>query len=241
MKRIGSMPLGWQESKRRLYLSSQQTSKPWLWPWRAGRGCIAIRLQLRLLRQRYRICASTPLTTVIPTPTSKMRLCTISMLRIIKTSNSTKNGWLLTNNASRQGSSSCGTSFSADWKERVVVERVTQQTPSRAVAPGSVNFGEGSSTHRNLRRDPDIHKEAFVREEVKVKKVVDQETVEAQETRREELDVDTEGSVVDGSNSGKTSQNQKRSKVKQAWRRRKICREESDTKCLGLTHVPRSV
>jgi len=40
-----------------------------------------------------------------------------------------------------------------------------------------------------------------VREEVRVKKVVEQETVEAQETiRREELDVDAEGlPVVDGS------------------------------------------
>jgi len=47
---------------------------------------------------------------------------------------------------------------------------------------------------------PEIHKEA-VREEVRVKKVVEQETVEAQETiRREELDVDAEGlPVVDGS------------------------------------------
>jgi stress response protein YsnF len=36
----------------------------------------------------------------------------------------------------------------------------------------------------------DISKEAFVREEVRIKKVVDQETVEAKETiRREELDV----------------------------------------------------
>jgi len=42
---------------------------------------------------------------------------------------------------------------------------------------------------------PDIHKEAFVREEVRVRKVVEHDTVEAQETiRREELDVNTEGS-----------------------------------------------
>lgn len=48
---------------------------------------------------------------------------------------------------------------------------------------------------------PEIHKEVFVREEVRVKKVVEHETVEAQETiRREELDVDAEGlPVVDGS------------------------------------------
>jgi len=78
-------------------------------------------------------------------------------------------------------------------KERVVVERVTPADAGRAVAP--VNFGEGEVARiETYEETPDIHKEAFVREEVKVKKVVDQETVEAQETlRREELDVDTEG------------------------------------------------
>ena len=47
---------------------------------------------------------------------------------------------------------------------------------------------------------PDIHKEAFVREEVRVTKVVDQDTVTAEEQlRREELDVDTQGRpVIDG-------------------------------------------
>ena len=41
---------------------------------------------------------------------------------------------------------------------------------------------------------PEFHKETFVREEVRVTKVVDQDTVEAQETiRREELDINTEG------------------------------------------------
>ena len=40
----------------------------------------------------------------------------------------------------------------------------------------------------------DINKEAFVREEVKVHKEVERETVEAQETlRREELDIDVDG------------------------------------------------
>jgi stress response protein YsnF len=44
---------------------------------------------------------------------------------------------------------------------------------------------------------PEFHKEAFVCEEVRVSKVVDQETVTAEETlRREELNVDTEGRPV---------------------------------------------
>jgi len=43
---------------------------------------------------------------------------------------------------------------------------------------------------------PEIRKEA-VREEVRVKKVVEQDTVEAQETiRREELDVNTGGQSI---------------------------------------------
>ena len=83
-------------------------------------------------------------------------------------------------------------------KERVVIERVTPQDAGRAVAPGSVNFGEGEVARiETYEESADIRKEAFVREEVKVKKVVEQETVEAQETlRREELDVDSQGRPV---------------------------------------------
>lgn len=87
-------------------------------------------------------------------------------------------------------------------KERVVIERVTPADAGRAVDPGAVNFGGGEVARMEVYEEtPDIHKEAFVREEVKVKKVVEQDTVEAQETlRREELDVNTEGRpVVDGS------------------------------------------
>ena len=83
-------------------------------------------------------------------------------------------------------------------KERVVIERVTPQDAGRAVDPGSVNFGEGEVARMEIYSETaDIHKEAFVREEVRVNKVVDQETVEAQETiRREELDVNTDGRPV---------------------------------------------
>lgn len=87
-------------------------------------------------------------------------------------------------------------------KERVVIERVTPADAGRVVDPGTVNFGEGEVARiETYEETPDIHKEAFVREEVKVKKVVEQETVEAQETlRREELDVDSQGrSVIDRS------------------------------------------
>ena len=89
-------------------------------------------------------------------------------------------------------------------KERVIVERVTPKDAGQAVAPGVANFREGEVAHMDIYEEvPDITKEAFVREEVRVKKVVDHETVEAQETiRREELDVNTDGlPVVDKDNS----------------------------------------
>ena len=90
-------------------------------------------------------------------------------------------------------------------KERVVIERVTPTDAGIAVSPGSVNFSGGDVAHIEIYEEtPDIRKEAFVREEVKVTKVVEQDTVEAQETlRREELDVDAQGlPVVDGSDRG---------------------------------------
>lgn len=47
----------------------------------------------------------------------------------------------------------------------------------------------------NYQQEPAL-KEAFVREEIRVKKVVEQDTVEAQDTiRREELDVHTAGKL----------------------------------------------
>ena len=83
-------------------------------------------------------------------------------------------------------------------KERVVIERVTPTDAGRVVSPSEVNFQEGEVARIEVYEEtPDIHKEAFVREEVRVKKVVDQDTVEAEETiRREELDIDTEGRAV---------------------------------------------
>ena len=83
-------------------------------------------------------------------------------------------------------------------KERVVIERVTPPDAGKPVAPGSVNFREGEVAHVEVYEEtPDIRKEAFVREEVRVSKEVEQETVEAQETlRKEELDVNTESTPV---------------------------------------------
>ncbi|WP_414565064.1 MULTISPECIES: DUF2382 domain-containing protein [unclassified Anabaena] len=76
-------------------------------------------------------------------------------------------------------------------KERVVIERTTPTDAGRKVAPGDVDFREGEVARVEVYEEtPDIRKEAFVREEVNVKKVTEEDTVEARETlRREELDI----------------------------------------------------
>jgi uncharacterized protein (TIGR02271 family) len=84
-------------------------------------------------------------------------------------------------------------------KERVVVERVTPTDAGRPVNPGEANFREGEVARMEIYEEtPDIRKEAVVREEVRVKKVVDRDTVEQQDTiRREELDVNAPGLPID--------------------------------------------
>ncbi len=91
-------------------------------------------------------------------------------------------------------------------KERVVIERVTPTDAGRPVTPGEAAFREGEVAHVEIYEEQaNIQKEAFVREEVKVSKEVEQSTVEAQETiRREELDVDTQGSTVVDRGSNRT-------------------------------------
>lgn len=82
-------------------------------------------------------------------------------------------------------------------KERVVIQRTAGNTG--AVIPASeANFQAGEVARIEVYEEiPDIQKEAFVREEVRVTKVVDHDTVTAEEqVRREELDVDTEGRPV---------------------------------------------
>ncbi|MEH2249279.1 DUF2382 domain-containing protein [Nostoc sp.] len=78
-------------------------------------------------------------------------------------------------------------------RERVVIERVTPADAGTAASGRGADFREGEVTRIELHEEtPDVRKEAFLREEVRVSKVVDQETVETQETvRREELDVNS--------------------------------------------------
>ncbi|MEB3216111.1 MAG: DUF2382 domain-containing protein [Nostocales cyanobacterium 94392] len=79
-------------------------------------------------------------------------------------------------------------------KERVVIER-TNSTNERVVSPGAADFSGGEVARMDIYEESaDIDKEAFVREEVRVRKEVERDTVEAQETiRREELDIDVDG------------------------------------------------
>ncbi|HEY9693041.1 MAG TPA: DUF2382 domain-containing protein [Oculatellaceae cyanobacterium] len=75
--------------------------------------------------------------------------------------------------------------------ERVVIERTSPSDTGRVVSPGEAKFNEGEVARVDVYKEtPDVHKEAFVREEVRVSKEVTQETATAEgQVRREELDV----------------------------------------------------
>lgn len=77
-------------------------------------------------------------------------------------------------------------------KERIVIERVDPIDGDAAIAPEAVQFGNTEATRMEVYEEtPDIQKQAFVREEVNLRKVVDRDMVNAEEQlRREELDVD---------------------------------------------------
>ncbi|MDF5709161.1 MAG: YsnF/AvaK domain-containing protein [Nostoc sp. S4] len=82
-------------------------------------------------------------------------------------------------------------------KERVLIERVVPTQVGTVVNTNELKFQEGEVARIEVYEEtPEIRKEAFVREEVRVKKVVEQDIVEAQDTvRREELNVDTAGKL----------------------------------------------
>ncbi len=83
-------------------------------------------------------------------------------------------------------------------KERVVIERTTPADAGTIASVRHLDFSERELARMKLYEETaDIHKEAFVREEVKIRKEVERDTVEAEETlRREELDIDTNGRRV---------------------------------------------
>lgn len=76
-------------------------------------------------------------------------------------------------------------------KEHVIIEHLTPKDAGETVSPGEADFHEGEVMRMEIYEEtPEVRKEAFVREEVRVTKVIEQDTVETQDTvRREELDV----------------------------------------------------
>jgi len=98
-------------------------------------------------------------------------------------------------------------------RERIVVERTTPSDAGTVVSPGTAAFQEGEVARVEVYEEvPEIHKEAVLREEVRVKKVAEQETVEAQETlRREELDINTQHSSTQQSSTQQSTTRPKRS------------------------------
>jgi uncharacterized protein (TIGR02271 family) len=82
-------------------------------------------------------------------------------------------------------------------KERIVIER-TPVTGGLPVTPGEVDFQAGEVARVEVYEEvADIQKEAFVREEVRVKKVIDRDVVTAEDQiRREELDLDVDGNPM---------------------------------------------
>lgn len=83
-------------------------------------------------------------------------------------------------------------------KERVVIERVTPVQAGQVVSVGEADFQSGEVARMEVYEETaDIHKEAYVREEVNIRKEVVRSTVEGEEIlRREELDINTDGTPV---------------------------------------------
>jgi len=83
-------------------------------------------------------------------------------------------------------------------KERVVIERTATNQVVSGVDAGDDAFRDGEVARMEVFEEtPDIHKETVLREEVKIRKEVDRDTVEAEETlRKERLDIDKQGNPI---------------------------------------------
>lgn len=83
-------------------------------------------------------------------------------------------------------------------RERVVVERVNPTNAGTAATVGNDAFHDGEVARMEVYEEtPDVRKETFVREEVRLRKEVDHDTVTAEETiRKERLDVDKDGNPI---------------------------------------------
>lgn len=83
-------------------------------------------------------------------------------------------------------------------KERVVIDRSAPTQRAAAVDSDDADFKNREVARMDVYEETsDIRKETFVREQVSIRKEVDRDTVDAEETvRREELDLDTQGRPV---------------------------------------------
>ncbi|MGF1542152.1 MAG: DUF2382 domain-containing protein [Pleurocapsa sp.] len=82
-------------------------------------------------------------------------------------------------------------------KEQIIIERRDAVDPT--VNPDEANFRDGAVTQVDIYEESaDIDKQAFVREEVNIRKEVKRDTIEATERiRREELEVRADGKVIE--------------------------------------------
>jgi uncharacterized protein (TIGR02271 family) len=94
-------------------------------------------------------------------------------------------------------------------KERVIVERTTPADAGQVVSPSKANFRDTEFVRIDIYEEiPQIQKQPVVSEEVKIKKVVERDTVEAQEIiRREELDIQTDEPIQQNSRIKRTRTN----------------------------------
>ena len=83
-------------------------------------------------------------------------------------------------------------------KERVVIQRTNSGNVGKVVNPQETDFRGGEVARMKVYQETaDIQKQAVVREEVNVKKEIQQDTIEAREKiRREELEVDVDKSRI---------------------------------------------
>jgi uncharacterized protein (TIGR02271 family) len=82
------------------------------------------------------------------------------------------------------------------YKDKIVIERNVREKAGEAINASEVKFCEGEVIRIQLYEEiADIRKEAFVCEEISIKKTIEQQIIEAQATlRREELEVSGEES-----------------------------------------------
>lgn len=89
-------------------------------------------------------------------------------------------------------------------RERVVIQRTNPTQIGASVTPGATAFREGEVARMEVYEETaDVHKEAFVREQVNIRKEVERDTVTAEDKiRREELDIDTQGRSIQDNRPG---------------------------------------